>query len=637
MISMKNFLLILFLLFAVASHAQTNSYGQQVATTAIKLWSDSFALPGDKTAKWRYDQGVILKGIEGIWNATGEGRWFNYIQKSMDFYVKDDGTIKGYKPDEYNLDHLNNGKLLLFLYEVTGKEKYKKAADLLRSQLLSHPRTSEGGFWHKKIYPYQMWLDGLYMAQPFYAHYAKLFHEDSAFSDIAKQFILIEKHARDAKTGLLYHGWDESREQQWADKKTGLSPNVWGRALGWYGMALVDALDYFPAKHPGRDSLIKILNRLAKAVVAVQDPSTGLWYDVPNKPKKHKNYLEASASSMLIYTLAKGVRMGYLPGAYLKNAQRGFDGAVKKFLKTENGQTNVYGTVAVSGLGGNPYRSGTFEYYMSEPVVVNDPKGMGAFILAANEIELLNTLSVGKGKNVMLDYFFNSEGKKDVTGKVVRYHYTWDDKMNSGFSMLGNIFQSYGVQLKTLEVEPTAARLKGADIYIIVDPDTEKEAEVPNFMNEKHAKAIADWVRAGGVLILLANDAGNADLGHTNLLAEKFGITFNDDNFNLVEGNKFEQGSVMVPGNHPIFKTAKKLYIKELATLDVNKPATTVLTKEGKSIMAVAKYGKGAVFVLGDPWLYNEYVDSRKLPADFDNFKAAQDLVRWSINQSKKK
>jgi rhamnogalacturonyl hydrolase YesR/polygalacturonase len=303
---------------------KSSSYAIDLALTAMHLWKDSFTLEGDKTAKWRYDQGVILKGIEGVWNATGDRKYFDYIQKSMDFYVSENGEIKGYKPAEYNIDHVNNGRLLLLLYRVTGKEKYKKAADLLRSQLTTHPRTSEGGFWHKKIYPSQMWLDGLYMGEPFYAEYAMLFHEDSAFNDITRQFVLMEKHARDPKTGLLYHGWDESRQQKWADKNTGRSPNVWGRAMGWYGMAMVDALDHFPAQHKGRDSIIAILNRFAKTVVAYQDAKTGLWYDLVDKKNEPGNYFEASASSMFVYTLAKAVRYGYIPGNYNSVAKKAY-------------------------------------------------------------------------------------------------------------------------------------------------------------------------------------------------------------------------------------------------------------------------------------------------------------------------
>jgi unsaturated rhamnogalacturonyl hydrolase len=636
---MKKTATIFFLIISIGigTYAQERSYATELANTAIKLWPDSFALKSGQPAKWSYDQGVILKGIEGLWNRTGDGRWFNYIQKSMDFYVQEDGSIRGYKLEEYNLDNVNNGKLLLLLYEVTGKEKYRKAVDLLRKQLKTHPRNSEGGFWHKKVYPGQMWLDGLYMAEPFYAQYAKLFHEDTAFNDIARQFILIDRHTRDTKSGLYYHGWDETKQQKWADKQTGLSPNVWGRALGWYGMAMVDALDYFPDGHPGRDSIIRILNRFATAVTKVQEAKTGLWYDVPNLPSEPKNYFEASASSMLVCALAKGVRKGYLPSTFLKNAQKAYDGILKQFIKTDHGQTDLAGTVSVSGLGGNPYRDGSFAYYMSEPVIVNDPKGMGAFINAANEMELLTSLGKGKGKTVVLDYYFNDEWKKDATGTEVRYHYTWDDKANSGFSMLGEAYHNYGVHTNCLTVAPTKKNLKGANIYIIVDPDTEKETAKPHFMDKSSAEAIADWVKDGGVLILMANDAGNAELKNFNLLSSKFGITFNEDNYNLVQGNQFEQGAVMIPQAHPVFPSAKKIYVKELSTLNVKAPATTVLTKEGRNVIAIAKYGKGSVFAIGDPWLYNEYVDGRKLPSDFDNYKAAVDLVKWSVDQTKKK
>ncbi len=628
---MKKLITIGFLIVAV--NVQAQDWSKKLAETAMTIWKDSFMLPNDKAPKWRYDQGVILKGIEGIWNATGDGKYFNYIQKSMDYYVKDDGTIKGYKHDEFNIDHVNNGKLLLLLYRVTGKDKYRKAAKLLRNQLTDHPRTSEGGFWHKKIYPNQMWLDGLYMGQPFYAEYAMLFDEDNVFDDVANQFMLMEKHARDSKTGLLYHGWDESKQQKWADKTTGLSPNFWGRALGWYGMAMVDALDHFPKDHEGRDSIIAILNRFAKAVTKVQDAKTGLWYDVVDKPNEPKNYFEASASSMLVYTLAKGVRKGYLSSSYLSNVTRGYDGIIKQFIKVENGQTNLHGTVAVSGLGGNPYRDGSFEYYMSEPVIVNDPKGVGAFIKAAVEVEMIPKQKIGKGKTVLLDYYFNDEWKTDATGAEIRWHYTWEDKSNGGFAMLGDIFSMHGVQTRSLESAPTAEYLKDADIYWIVDPDTEKETEKPNFIDQKHIKAISSWVKKGGVLVLMGNDAGNAEFTHFNKLTETFGVHLNEDKKNLVEGNQFEQGAVMVRNDNPVFKTAKKFYIKELASLNVTKPAKTILTNGDVKVAAIAKYGKGTVFIIGDPWLYNEYVDGRKLPADFDNYKAATDLVQWLIKQ----
>jgi len=614
----------------------TQAWSQQLAATAMNLWKDSFSMRAGQPAKWSYDQGVILKGIEGIWTATGDGKYYNYIQKQMDYFVSDNGNIKGYKADEHNLDNVNNGKLLLLLYRVTGKDKYKKAVDQLRDQLKDQPRNSEGGFWHKRVYPYQMWLDGLYMAEPFYAEYAMLFHEDTAFNDIAKQFILIDQHTRDPKTGLYYHGWDESKQQKWADKKTGLSPNFWSRSLGWYGMALVDVLDYFPADHPQRKELINILNRFAKAFTAFQDPKSGLWYDVTDKQSNPKNYKEASASCMLVYTLAKGVRKGYLPASYLQNAKKGYNGIVKEFIAADaNGQVDLKGTVAVSGLGGNPYRDGSFEYYMSEPVVVNDPKGMGAFINCAVEMEMADKQSVGKGKTVLLDYYFNNEWRKDATGTDVRYHYTWDDKANSGFSLLGDVFSIYGVKKLSLESRPSAKNLQGASIYIIVDPDTEKETAQPNYVQPQDVLTIKDWVKAGGVLVLMSNDSANAEFKHFNQLPEAFGIHFDQNLKNPVQGNNYSQGAILIPAHHSIWSNTQKIYIKELSTVEVKSPATVVLKNGNDNIVAVSKYGKGLVFAVGDPWLYNEYTDGRKLPSEYENYQAAVDLVKWLISNSK--
>jgi unsaturated rhamnogalacturonyl hydrolase len=630
---MKKLFAIGCLVLMMDASAQKN-LSEKMAATVMNTWKDSFS------AKWNYDQGVVLKGIEGVWNKTGDGKYFRYIQHNMDFFVEKDGNLRTYKQEEFNIDNVNNGRLLLLLYKVTNDEKYWKAATLLREQLRMQPRTQEGGFWHKKIYPYQMWLDGLYMGEPFYAEYAALAHDDTAFNDIARQFVLIEKHSRDDKSGLLYHGWDESKQQKWADPVTGRSPNFWGRAMGWYGMALVDALDYFPPDsnrddHPQRKELVAILNRFAAAVLKVQDAKTGLWWDILNMPGKEKNYFEASASSMFVYTMAKGARMGYLPLSYLAPAKKGYEGIVKNFIKEED-QANLHGTVAVSGLGGNPYRDGSYEYYVNEKVVKNDLKGIGAFILASNEIEMTVTQSVGKGKMVTLDNYFNNEWKKDITGKDVPFHYTWKDKANSGFSMLGDIFSIYGVNKNTLTAAPAKENLRNTNIYIIVDPDTEKETQHPNYIQRQDIDVIADWVKNGGVLLLMENDSANAEFKHFNQLAEKFGIHFNEDSKNRVQGNNFEQGAISIPAHHSIFKTARKVYIKELSTVTAKPPATIVLKNGADNIIAISKYGKGTVLAVGDPWFYNEYADGRKLPSEYENYAAAGDLVKWLIQQTKK-
>src|SRR5438128_2393025 len=291
---------------------QPKPWSEKMAKTVMTLWQDYPGAESGRPARWSYEKAVVLKGMERVWRDTGDGKYFKYIQRSIDQFVSDDGTIKTYRLDDYNLDNILNGRVLLLLYKVTEEEKYLKAAALLRAQLKTQPRTSDGGFWHKKIYPYQMWLDGLYMAEPFYAEYSANFGENN-WDDIADQFIWSEKHTRDEKTGLLYHAWDESKQQKWADKTTGRAPMFWGRAMGWYAMALVDVLDYFPKDHPKRTELISILNREMTALQKVQDKKSGLWWLILDAPGRDKNYLEASAACMFTYALAKGVRMGYLP------------------------------------------------------------------------------------------------------------------------------------------------------------------------------------------------------------------------------------------------------------------------------------------------------------------------------------
>jgi len=340
--------------------------------------------------KWEYTQGLVLKAIMDVWHVTDEERYFQYVKSYYDKFINDDGSIKLYNLEDYNIDRINPGKVLFPLYRETGKEKFKEAIFLLRKQMRTHPRTSEGGFWHKKRYPHQMWLDGLYMASPFLAQFAKRFDEPKLFDDVAKQFILMEKHARDPETGLLYHGWDESRTQRWADPETGLSPHFWGRSMGWYAMGLVDALDFIPTDHPERSTLIAILKRLATAIADFQDEETGVWYQVVDQGGREGNYLEASASCMYVYALAKAVKKGYLDAHFLAVARRGYDGIHRQFIEVDdNGLVNIHQVCSVAGLGGDPYRDGSFEYYISEPVRSNDPKAVGPFILASLEFENL--------------------------------------------------------------------------------------------------------------------------------------------------------------------------------------------------------------------------------------------------------
>ncbi len=273
---------------------------------------------------------------------------------------------------------------------------------------------------------------------------------------------------------------------------------------------------------------------------------------------------------------------------------------------------------------------------MSEKVIVNDPKGLGAAIKAAVEMEMLEKGRAGKDKTVVLDSYFNNEWKKDANGKMISWHYKWDEMANGGYSLWGNLFRNYGAQTETLNAAPTAAILKNADVYIIVDPDTEKETEKPNYVSASDAKTIADWVNKGGVLVLMGNDFGNSEFDNFNVLARKFGVEFNKDSKFRVQNNNFEEGKITIEANNSIFKTARTLFLKEVSTLKLTAPAGAVLESNSDKIMATAKYGKGAVFALGDPWLYNEYVDGRKLPGEYENFRAASDLTVWLLEQTGK-
>ena len=371
---------VLAIVVPTASVAQTKPWSVRVSESVMKRNPIIYE-------KWDYTAGVMLLALERVGATTRDPKYAAYIKKSIDTLVQPDGSIRTYTATEYNLDQINQGRALFALADRTRDPRYMRAADALREQLRSHPRTAEGGFWHKKIYPQQMWLDGLYMAGPFYLQYALRKGDTAAIDDVTKQFLLIARHLRDPKTGLYYHAWDAVHEQKWADPVTGLSPHFWGRAMGWYLMAIADALDHLPKTHRDRAELIRVAQDLSAAVANVRDPLTGVWWQIVDQPNRAKNYLEASASAMFTYAFAKGARLGYLAPRYRALAERAFDGMVANFVTIdESGLVDINKICKVAGLGGNPYRDGSYEYYVSEPVVTNDYKGVGPFILAATEL-----------------------------------------------------------------------------------------------------------------------------------------------------------------------------------------------------------------------------------------------------------
>ena len=609
-------------------------WSQRAANAAIARWPDGrFAAPGAPWA-WNYELGTLLEGMDSVWLNTADASYFHYIQNSVDALLAPDGSIPTQKPEEHQLDNILLGRQLLLLYRVTRNQRYLAAATLLYSQLAQQPRNTSGGFWHKQRYPNQMWLDGLYMAEPFRAEYASVSHHPEDFSDITHQFVLMERHARDPKTGLLYHGWDESRQERWANKQTGDSSEFWARGMGWYMMALVDTLDYYPANDPGRRQLLAILSRAAAAVARYQDPNTGLWYDVLNKPHEKGNYLESSAACMFVYALAKGVRRGYLPASYVPNAQRAYHGILTHFITTGPGDdVSLSGTVKASGLGGDPYRDGSYAYYIGEKVATNDPKGVGSFLLAASEMETAQNAKLGRGRTVLVDGWFNSQQRTDAFGQQVYFHYKWDTCDEPGYSLFGHIFRNYGANTAELDAEPTAANLGNAQVYVIASPDNLDKNPHPHFANADDATQVAKWVKAGGVLMIMENDTSYADLDHFNVISDKFGIHFNSILRKHVIGTNWDQGKIAIDGTGPIFHRPHTIYVKDVCTISVSGPAHAVLTEGPDIFMATAKYGKGTVYAMVDPWLYNEYTDGRKLPTVYDNFAAGNELVRWVLEQ----
>lgn len=355
-----------------------------MATSEIKRNPDPRLLDFRKKPKWSYTNGLVCSAMIKAWEVTGDDQFLNYAKYYADSMITDDGVIKTYKRRDFNIDNINPGKFVLELLKIDPRDEYKKAVDTLRWQMADHPRTSEGGFWHKKRYPHQMWLDGLYMGSPFLAQYAMMYDEPELFDDVANQIILMDKYAWNTEKEFYYHGWDESREQRWSNPQTGLSPHPWGRAMGWYAMALVDVLEFFPKDHEKRQEILNVVSKLAESIKKYQDPESGLWWQVLDQGGREGNYLESSCSSMFVYFLLKSIENGYLSEDYMPMTKKAYESIISRFVKKNaDGTISLTDVCAVAGLGGKPYRDGSYDYYISEPKRDNDPKGIGPFIMAA--------------------------------------------------------------------------------------------------------------------------------------------------------------------------------------------------------------------------------------------------------------
>ena len=349
------------------------------------------------TPKWNYTTGLELLAFQDAARTYSLKDVDAYVRNWADLMNEGEGKIKTYKKSNYNVDHICPARIYFRLYDDAlakgdslGASSYKAVLDSIRSQVESQPRTEAGAFWHKKIYPYQLWLDGLYMALPFYAQYTARFESDPAeadrcYRDIVHEFEVAADKTFDPATGLFRHAWDESRKMFWADPVTGQSAHAWGRADGWYAMALVEVLDIIPESHPGHKVLADQLEYLLGAVQKFADPATGMWYQVLDCPAREGNYLESTCSIMFVYAALKGVSKGWLDSAeWGTRSRQAYDSFVKTFIReNSDGTISMTSCCAVGGLGGKQMRSGDFDYYLSEPIVENDPKGVGPFIWAS--------------------------------------------------------------------------------------------------------------------------------------------------------------------------------------------------------------------------------------------------------------
>ncbi len=339
-----------------------------------------------KPADWNYIDGCMMTALLSLSEITGDSRYGAFAESFIDAFVEEDGSIRTYHPEKHTLDDINEGRVLFDLYHKTHKEKYRKAAHVLAQALKAQPRTEEGSFWHKAIYPNQVWLDGIYMAQPFCALYEKTFGTCD-FTDIAHQIRVVAGHMRDGKTGLYYHGYDASRKAFWCDPQTGLSSSFWLRAIGWFSVALADLAEILPQGRE-REEICGVYVQLMEDLLKFSDAESGMYWQVVDKGGEAGNYLESSGSAMIAYAMLKGARLSVLPASFAQAGKKTFDGIMNKYMSFQGDEMNLEGICLVAGLGpeDNRRRDGTYAYYISEPVVKNDAKGVAPFILCYTEV-----------------------------------------------------------------------------------------------------------------------------------------------------------------------------------------------------------------------------------------------------------
>lgn len=541
----------------------------------------------------------LFEALDEEWLGTADARYFGFVESAIDPSIAADGAIEAFGSESSDLDNIALGRELLLLYRVTLQKKYSDAAAALHKQLTSQPPGRDGALGHGRNDPGRMRVEGLEDAEPFNAAYAAVFQQPQDLAEITSEFVACERRAGDDRNGLLEGGIGEAGNSP-AGEKTSAAEADELDSTAVYMTALVDTLPYYSRTDGGRASLLAILRRMADAAVHSAAAPTKESAGAHRMPAGARSPAKAATQYRIAYALAKSVRLGFLPSRYRAAAEALFRDA-------------------------------------SEPTgptpVSDDPAGAAAFILAAREMEVAPLAKRAHGARVLLDAWFNSQKRVNALGQSEYFHYKWDDFSDSGFSILGHLFRDFGMETDTLYNPPGATNLNGAQVYVIVSPDIPAKNPEPHYMNRQNAQQVAEWVKRGGILLMMENDPANADIEHLDILADRFGLHFNNVLSHHVIGDTFAMGRIEAPGGGELFRQPRVLYMKDTCTISVSGAARPLLIDKGDVMMAASKYGKGTVLAVVDPWLYNEYTDGRKLPSDYENFGGAQDLVDWLIRQ----
>jgi unsaturated rhamnogalacturonyl hydrolase len=561
--------LLLFFLSFTSISYAQDSLKERVATMVMGHW-------GTSTQQSDAEE-ILLKGLEAAWLNTGDARYFRFLQSKVDSNLADAKT---------NVIRTDT-RALLTLYRVTLKPKYLTAVrEIAQRTYLTKSSLTE--------------LQRL----AFLAEYAWLSHNDTMYSEVGTK--LMARNKTNPSAGLEMVRSQSATQSQTA----GLS--LLQRAQ--YLAALADILEYLPTGDVNTPILIDAFNRQAVTMIQLQNVQSGLWMAGPGTD------FNLETSFFNVYALCKSLRLGLVTTSNVPL----FHQAIARFrpVLKQFSNVDVHATNAISSTGGRGS-------------LMNDltPTCLGALLLAANEVDIMPKKTTRPGLTVAIDNYFNREIKTDAFGSTIPFHYKWWEKDDGGFSTLAQIFHRHGMKTSTLDGPPTTEKLKSVDAYLLVDPDWPKENKNPNYIDPGHAQILFEYVKRGGILILMANDSGNVEFNHFNQLAARFGIHFNENMRHDVINDQFEQAALNLPLDNPVFPNIGKVFVKQLCTQTLTSPAEAVYSENGEVLMSVAHVGKGAVFAVGDPWFYNEYLDGRKLPAEYRNFAAANALVRWIVAQ----